>query len=445
MSTLKLSLVGFGMRLALMSVVMTNALFLARTLGPQRFGEYFLFLRVVSVLAVLADLGLSQSANAFFGRHHEWRGSIHRVILKFVPIFWVVTTAIAGLTLWLFDDTLLPNLAGRLMLMAFVVLPLSQYANLWNSMMLGMGRIWTVNLVQLVMCSISLALTIIFVVMLSGGVMVAATIYFSVMLLQGLVMLAMAQRVSEDRLTDEPPTELANKMLNFGLRGYPGSLFYLLWTRIPVFIINATNGAVAVGYFSIAQQIAEKIQLPVQAIQDVIYQKMSVLPRDKATLAMNRYLRLTWWGMVMIVLFAALLVPWVVVPVLGPAYVSVIDTLQILLVGVAFVGVSQLLDVYFVNHLHRPGLASIMAWVSVALGLTLAVLLIPIYAEKGAAWAVTCTSIVGSIVYVCLYLSVSGTHMKELVFIRRQDIRLVREQLAGIWTAAPRISHPQGN
>jgi O-antigen/teichoic acid export membrane protein len=432
MSTLKLSLVGFGLRLALMLVVMVNALFLARTLGPERFGEYFLFLRVVSVLAVLADLGLSQSANAFFGRHKGWRGSIHRVILKFVPIFWFVTTAIAGLTLWALADILLPNLAWRLIVIGFVVLPLSQYANLWNSMMLGMGRIWMVNLVQVAMCSLSLALTIIFVVMLSGGVMVAATIYLSVMLLQFLIMLALALRLSEDELTDEPPAELAQKMLNFGLRGYPGSLFYLLWTRVPVFILNATSGAVAVGYFSIAQQMAEKIQLPVQAVQDVIYQKMSVLPRYMATLAMNRYLRLSWWGMIIVALFAALLAPWVVVPLLGSAYASVVGPTQILLAGVAFTGVSQLLDVYFVNQLHRPGLASILAWVSVALGLTLAVLLIPAYADKGAAWAVACTSIIGSLIYVGLYLFVTGTNIKELLYIRKQDVSLVREQLVGI-------------
>ncbi len=432
MSTLKLSLVGFGLRFALMLVVMVNALFLARTLGPQRFGEYFLFLRVVSVLAVLADLGLSQSANAFFGRHKGWRGSIHRVILKFVPIFWFVTTAIAGLTIWALADTLLPNLAGRLIVVAFVVLPLSQYANLWNSMMLGMGRIWRVNLVQLAMCSLSLVLTIIFVVMLSGGVMVAATIYLSVMLLQFLIMLTMALRLSEDVLTDEPPAELAQKMLNFGLRGYPGSLFYLLWTRVPVFILNATSGAVAVGYFSIAQQMAEKIQLPVQAVQDVVYQKMSILPGHMATLAMNRYLRLTWWGMVIVVLIAALLAPWVVVPLLGPAYASVVGPTQVLLAGVAFTGVSQLLDVYFVNQLHRPGAASILAWVSVALGLTLAILLIPAYAERGAAWAVACTSILGSLVYVGLYLSVTGSSITKLIYIRKDDLCLVREQLVGI-------------
>src|SRR5438034_11602607 len=114
MSTLQLSFVGFGLRLAIMFVVMLNVLLLARTLGPQRFGEYFLFIRVVSVLGALADLGVSQSANAFFGRYKKWRGSIHRIILGFVPIFWLVTAVLAGFILWLASEFLLPHLEKRL-------------------------------------------------------------------------------------------------------------------------------------------------------------------------------------------------------------------------------------------------------------------------------------------------------------------------------------------
>jgi O-antigen/teichoic acid export membrane protein len=432
MSTLELSLVGLSLRLALMGLVVVNALLLARMLGPQQFGEYFLFLRVVSVLAVLGDLGLSQSANAFFGRHKEWRRSIHRIILRFVPRFWLGTSAIAGVTLWLAGDVLLPHLAKLLILMAFVVLPLSLYANLWNSMMIGMGRIWRVNLVQLVMCSISLLLTILFVVVLSGRVIVAAIIYSSVMLAQFLVMLGMAYRISADELSDAPPAELAQKMLSFGLRGYLGSLSYLLWTRAPVFILNVTHGPGAVGIFSIAQQLTEKMRLPVQSIQDATYQKMSVLPGDMATLAMNRYLRLTWWGMVVVVFLGALLAPWAVVMLLGSAYAGAGAVVLILLAGTAFIGVSQLLDAYFVNQRHRPGLVSILAWINVGVGLTLAILIIPQFGEKGAAAAVAFTNCFGSALYVILYLRVSGTSIKGLLVIGRNDVMLLREQMASM-------------
>ena len=166
MSTLRLSAVGLTLRVALLIVVVANALTLARVLKPDGFGQYFLFLRLVSVLAALADLGLSQSANAFYGRHKEWRGRIHRIILRYVPIFWLAATAIGGVALWFGQRFFLPNLTPLLTVMAFVILPFSLYANLWNSMMIGMAQIWRVNLLQLVMCTFSLSLTAIFVVML---------------------------------------------------------------------------------------------------------------------------------------------------------------------------------------------------------------------------------------------------------------------------------------
>jgi O-antigen/teichoic acid export membrane protein len=432
MSTLRLSLVGLGLRLALVLVVISNALLLARVLGPQEFGEYFLFLRVVSVLAVVADLGLSQSANAFYGRHKEWRGSIHRTIVRFLPILCLGTTIFGGLTLWLGGDVLLPHMTRLLTMAAFASLPLSLYANLWNSMMIGMGRIWRVNLMQLAMCSVSLVLTLIFVAGLSGGQMAAAFNYVFIMLVQFVVMLIMALRLSPDEQLSEPPRELSRQMLHFGLRGYLGSVSSLLWTRIPVFILNATHGPVAVGVFSIAQQVVEKMLLPVQAIRDVIYQKMSVLPGSLAPLAMNRYLRLTWWGMVVIVLPGLVVAPFGVVLLLGPAYLSAVDVMRFLLAGAAFAAISLLLDTFFINHLHRPGLVSIVVWFKVAVGLTLAVWLIPKFGANGAAIAMAFTQILGMAVYLALYLRATGTRMSQLIFIHNHDVTLLREQVVTV-------------
>src|SRR2546421_756979 len=264
MSTLRLSVVNFGMRLGLLLIVTANALVLARTLGPDGFGQYFLFLRVASVLAVLADLGLSQSANAFFGRYREWRGSLHRIILRLVPLFWLGMVLVGGVTVWAAGDILVPNFPRLLTVLAFGILPLLLYANLWNSMMIGMGYIVRVNVVQLVMCTLSLTLTLLFVVGFSGRVMTAAIIYLVSMFIQFLTMFVIAVRSSADDAALEPPEKLSRRVLNFGLRGYIGSLSSLLWTRVLVFILNATHGVVAVGIFSIAQQVIEKLLLPVQ-------------------------------------------------------------------------------------------------------------------------------------------------------------------------------------
>jgi O-antigen/teichoic acid export membrane protein len=432
MSTLRLSAVGLTLRVALLIVVLANALILARMLKPEGFGQYFLFLRLVSVLAALADLGLSQSANAFYGRHKEWRGRIHRIILRYVPIFWLGATAIGVTGLWFGQRVFLPHLTPLLTILAFVILPFSLYANLWNSMMIGMAQIWRVNLLQLVMCTFSLTLNILFVVLLEGGVRTSAINYLTVMFVQFVVMLVMGFRISKDIPTVAAPKDLPKQMLSFGLRAFPGSVGHLLWTRIPVFIINVTHGAAAVGIFSIAQQIVEKMLLPVEAIQDVVYQKMSVLPRKVAASYMNLYLRLTWWGMWGIVVLGALFSYLAVIIFLGSAYVQAVGVARFLFIGSAFVAVSLLLDTFFVNQLHRPGVVSILAWFKFLCGVTLAFVLIPRWGEKGAATAMALTQILGAAVYVSLYLRVTGSRIRDLLYVRADDLVLLKKQVVAI-------------
>jgi O-antigen/teichoic acid export membrane protein len=430
MSTLRLSAVGFSLRVALLIVVVANALLLARVLGPSGFGQYFLFLRLVSVLAALADLGLSQSVNAFYGRHREWGRRIHSVMLFLVPIFSLAAATLAGVTLWFGGETLLPNLTRSLTVMAFIVLPLSLYANLWNSMMIGIAQIWRVNLLQLVMCTLSLGLTVIFVVVLQGGVSTAANIYTLVMFIQFVVMLIMGLRFDKHLPATESPEDLRNRMMSFGLRAYPGSIGHLLYMRIPVFVINITHGPAAVGIFSIAQQLAEKLLLPVEAIQDVIYQRMSVLSAGAAVTAMNLYLRLTWWGVWGTVIIGSLLSYLGVKLLLGSAYLEAITVAQVLFFGSGFAAISLLLDTFFVNQLHRPGLVSILAWVKFLLGLTFSLLLIPSFGVKGAAASVALMQVIGAAIYVYLYVRVTKSGLKDLLYIRAHDIALVKKRIA---------------
>jgi PST family polysaccharide transporter len=290
-----------------------------------------------------------------------------------------------------------------------------------------------VNLIQLVICTLSLCLTLIFVVILSGRVLTAAIIYLVLMVIQFLIMLVLAFYMSEDGEKNETPERLSRRVLNFGLRGYVGSLSNLLWTRLLVFILNATHGIADVGIFSISQQVVEKILLlPVQAAQDAIYQRMSVLSPERATLAMNRYLRLIWWSIVVISLVGLFAAPPAVVLALGETYAKTAEVIRILLIGTAFMGISMLLDTYFINQLHRPGLVSILAWVNTLAGVIFALLLIPRLGAVGAAWVQVLTYVVGALIYLGLYLRISGAKLKQLIFIRGADITLIREQVGTI-------------
>jgi O-antigen/teichoic acid export membrane protein len=65
---------------------------------------------------------------------------------------------------------------------------------------------------------------------------------------------------------------------------------------------------------------------------------------------------------------------------------------------------------------------SILAWLKFLFGVALDVLLIPRFGEKGAAAAMAITHIIGAVVYVSLYLRVSGSRLSDLFYIRSGDV-----------------------
>jgi len=135
------------------------------------------------------------------------------------------------------------------------------------------------------------------------------------------------------------------------------------------------------------------------------------------------------WGLVAAGILSSYVV---VVMLLGSAYAQAVGVTQVLLAGSAFVALSLLLDTFFINQLHRPGLVSILAWFKFLVGFTLALVLIPRFAEKGAAIAMTVTQILGTAVYVYLYLRVAKSGIKDLFYVQKNDIALLKNQIVAI-------------
>lgn len=429
MSTLQLSSVNLGSRLATLAFTLVNVILLARALGPEDLGKYFLLLRLVSTLAVLADPGLGLSARVFSGVNEEWATHIHTILLRFMLIIWVGASIIGGSILRLAGDILIPNLPSELMWLSFAILPLMIYGNFWNGMMIGLGRIWHLSLVQAIIGILSLVLNLVFIVGLSGGALAAAMVYLTTMLIQALVMIVIMRRLTSGSTVEGLPVKLDRQMLHFGLRAYPGSVSQLFWSRFPVFILNAFHGPVAVGIFSTGQQLVERLLLPVEATQNVIYRKMSILPRQAATFALNRYLRFTFWAMLAPLLAGAVLAPWIVVLLFGDKYMRAAQVCRILLFGTAVTAASLFVATYFLSQLRRPGVLSIIALGNALINLLLAMLFIPRLAEVGAALAMSLTQIMGALVALVLYLRISNTRVVELFAISNQDVSLLRQQV----------------
>jgi len=283
--------------------------------------------------------------------------------------------------------------------------------------------------VQLVIGPVQLVLILALVVGLSGGVTSAVTIYLCTMLLQCVLMVRLSRRLGFLGGSEHVEAGLSRQMLAFGLRAYPNAIATMGWMRIPVFMLNAFHGPASVGIFSVAQQLAERALMPIQAAQDAIYGKMSSLSPREAITAMNRYIRIVVSGMVASTVGAMLLAPWIVMALFGPSYQPAVYVFWILLVGVVFVSVSMIVSTYVLGQRGRPGLLSLLAGANACICLASSYWLIPTWAEMGAAMALALTQAVGAVVVFGLYWITSSATLRETLLLTSEDVTSVLKQL----------------
>src|SRR5689334_12932884 len=101
-SSLRLTLAGLALRGVQVVTSFAAVIVLARSLGAEGRGEYFLFVAALAVLTRLVDLGMSPAAVVYAGRFPESAGSVHAILLKMVTGLWLAACVIGAVVFWLF-------------------------------------------------------------------------------------------------------------------------------------------------------------------------------------------------------------------------------------------------------------------------------------------------------------------------------------------------------
>jgi O-antigen/teichoic acid export membrane protein len=418
-----------GLRMAAMLVGVANVVVIARALGPVQAGQYFVFVSLVLMLAVLAEAGLSQSASVFPSIYPSATRAIHRTIVNFSVLLSAAVGLIAIVAFGFVGRTVLPSIPLSWMGVVVVAVPLTLYSNIWNGFVIGLGRVVLAGAMQVVPLVFSVVLNLLLLAVLHRGAGTAIVVYTAVLFIQAFAMFGFALRAPVESSSGERPKPLGREMIAFGLRGYAGGMSSFLWMRATTFLLEAYHGPLAVGIFSVAQQMTERILLPVQVVRDVIYREISSADRESATWLMNRYLRVALVTLTPIIGVVAWLAPVIIHVLFGSRYDRSIGLCQLMFVGSAVMIIPTVLTPYFIGQLRRPGLLSWLAWLNVIINCALAFWLVPGYAEIGGAIALVGTQVVGTAIVFGVYLRCAKARISDATLVGRHDVAMIRAQV----------------
>lgn len=405
-----------------------SAILLARLLGPSDRGLLGIELAVVNFGYAFAGLGLPLAVEYHAGRR-ERTGALLGNTLAYgaalaavtVPATWFLREPLShafakgqGGTTWLLVGALIP----------LTFLQWTALNQLSGNLRFGLfnGIFAASRLVYLLVVVGLLTLTAVGVTAGLAATAAAAV----VALVAGYAVL-----LRSDRLAFDLP--LLKRMLGYGTRLWWGSLFQILNFRLDVIILQFFRPLSAVGYYVVAQAVAELVNGLAIAFQS------SVLPlvssdddeegrRRTTSSALRHQLILT----VCAVLVVATVGPVVLLFGFGPAYRAALLPMLILLPGILMLNTGTVAGASLGGR-GRPGTSSVLAGISLIVTLIADFALIPLFGVPGAAVAsLLAYSTYGALSLIML-ARITGDSPLRLIAPTRADLRAYPAALRMIW------------
>jgi O-antigen/teichoic acid export membrane protein len=417
-----LNLLGQGGSLAIGFV---TSIALARLLGPAGRGLLGLMLSANLLVVVLTSIGLPTAVTYFSSRADADPPAIlgnclvHAFVLAVVliPVSWLLHGPIA--------EGLGHGAGGLTWVLVAALVPLSLLDWTTNSQLQGELRFRRVNVVvvlsRLVYAVAVVALLGVLSLGVEGGV-IATGLGSLAMIVLSLPPLLRAGRPRIDR-------RLAGRLFGYGAKAQLGSILQLANGRLDVLILQIYRPLSQVGYYVIAQTVAE---LVVTLANEFRWTSMVLVTKSQgeeqastSASAVRHYTLLAAAAALANVLFGSA----VILLGYGSRFHPAIAPMLILLPGVWMLGIGIVIQGDLSGR-GRPGLASVLAGVSAAVTTGLDFALIPPLGTIGAALASVCGYSTLGIVSIVVLHRVSAIPVRELVIPTRADLRGYRSFLS---------------
>ena len=356
----------------------------ARWLGPGDRGLLAIVGTASFVAFVLASIGLPAAVLYFSSEKDPETGAL----LGNSALYALALTAAFLIPAWVFRGQLADLLShGRgegAWVVSALVIPATFLDWTLHNQLLGRLRFGYYNALIVGSKVLYLVLVVVLLRVVDLGVsgVLVATIAGSVLVIAGSL------RAIAPGSTPRVDLDLFRKMFAYGRKSQIGSIFQFMNARFDVLILQFFVPLASVGYYVVAQFLAELVLLLTRSFQSSVTSLVARDSDDPESQSVTTVTSLRHHGLLSAAGIAlnACLAPLLIVFAYGHAYDRAILPFFIILPGIWFLGAGLLVG----NDLsgrNRPALASTLSGVAVAVTVILDLVLIPPFGVVGAAVA----------------------------------------------------------
>lgn len=405
----------------------------ARGLGPENRGIFFLAFAAATMLALFGDLGLSAAGIVFSAGREVGVGQLHGVAVSFALAMGAVAAALLIGFEGFWTSTILQGLDMTIVVMLSLVVAPLLYTQIMLAILTGLGRIPAVSAIRI---GVALATPAVLVpaVILSHSATWSVAAYLVTTVAFAVVVAGYAGwRAARPEL---PRLATVRKVVSFGARGYIGTLSHHGFLRVDVFILSARLGPATVGIYSLSSIIAERISMLGSAVYGASAGPMgSAEPEEGAALA-AQIVRLLLTVLVPAALIMAALSFPTFPLIFGEGFGDAALPFALLLPGTVSLTLWYPVSLFILSTLRRPGTTTAIQGAALIAGL-------PLYYVAIVEWEMTGAALASSVVYIsvltmglCVLLRNSRLRVRDLLPGGVELRRLAELSRSAVWRGA---------
>jgi len=406
---------------------------IARVLGVEGQGQYTLAILLPTLLYTLLNSGLSASTVYFIGKRKYSDEEVYSTNLLSSLLLSVLSMLIGGIIILFFKNYFFEGLASQLLLYSLFILPLIFAQKNLQTIFQGKEEFEKFNLIVILNQFGLLVFSFILLYILDLGIVGAIA---SFALSQLLMLIASFYFLYKSYGLFWPKTfsvEYLKEGFTFGIKGHLSNVLSFVNYRVDIFLIAYFLDDVAVGIYSIAVLLVERVWLVSQSVSTVLFARVANLDTDDArnrftSLAARNTLFITFLGG----LFLAVFSHWIIILLFSEQYVSSIIPFLYMIPGVVIFSLGKVIANDFTGRGY-PEINTYIAFVIALTNLGLNIILIPTYGIKGAALATSISYMLDSGIKAVVFSTKNNVPIMNVILVKLADFQLYKTEFLKLY------------
>jgi O-antigen/teichoic acid export membrane protein len=223
-----------------------------------------------------------------------------------------------------------------------------------------------------------------------------------------------------------PKWRILREQISFGVQGQLGNLLQLLNYRLDSLLVLLFVNAAGVGFYAVGVAMTESIWFIANAVAVVLLPRLTTAQAEDAASLTPVVCRHTLWVSLAGAVVLGLLSPVLVEALFGAEFAPAVAPVLWLLPGTVAASGTKIVASYVFSQ-GKPLINSYITMATLAVTITLDLILIPPFGIAGAAAASSGAYTVSLLLSLWAYRRLSGQAVWEAVLVRPSDVRLYLE------------------